>query len=113
MEEYYHYEEYDEDYYKNVDFEEIDPCNLDRTVYDLNVGLSCTHDAFNDKTRTVPINERGEYSNIPGLKECCPNHGYLYPDGCEVMLFRSKFILFYISYNQLKHLLLYVFRSSV
>ena len=100
------YNDEDSQYY---DLEDVDPCDFERTVYDLNNGESCTHDAFEDKTRTVPINEMKEYSNIPKFKECCPNHGYLYPDSCEVMLFDFKFNQFFFKL----HVFLYVSGSSV
>ena len=73
----------DYDYYGgsiDEDFE-LDNCDVDNTIYDMNTDDTCNHTAFNELT---PINEIKDFQKVKNIKQCCPYHGYLFPDSCEV-----------------------------
>ena len=73
------YDAYEEDDYEG--FIEVDNCDVDNTIYDLNNDETCNHTDFNKLT---PINETTEFSNVQNIKQCCPYHGYIFPDSCKV-----------------------------
>lgn len=65
---------YDYDYYG--DYGEHDPCNY----FDTDMADKCHHDLY----PTTEIQERDDFKGIPNVKVCCPDHGYLFLDVCEV-----------------------------
>ena len=79
----YEVDDYDayEAYPGNDDDVDVDNCDVDNTIYDLNQLYTCNHIDFKKLT---PINETKEFSSLQNIKQCCPYHGYLYPDRCEV-----------------------------
>ena len=94
---YYPQEDYVEeeyDYYSNSDDDdyELDNCDVDYTIYDMNTDDTCNHTAFNELT---PINEIKDFQKVKNIKQCCPYHGYLFPDSCEVTYdFKHTFNIF-------------------
>ena len=95
---YYPQEDYTEeeyDYYgdSNYDGYELDNCDVDNTIYDLNTDDTCNHTAFKELT---PINEIKDFQMVKNIKQCCPYHGYLFPDSCEVKwYFKHTFLTFF------------------
>ena len=86
----------DEDYdgYDGYDDgKDIDNCDVDNTIYDLEQEETCKHSDFKNLTPIVEIEKFGKNKNI---KQCCSYHGYLYPDSCKVILYHSKY--FHSSY---------------
>ena len=80
LEEEYDYYGNDGDHIIDGDYE-WDNCDVDNTIYDMNSDDTCNHTAFNELT---PINEIKDFQIVKNLKQCCPYHGYLFPDSCEV-----------------------------
>ena len=86
------------DYYEgDDDEEEINPCDVDKTVYDLEQDDTCNHSDFKKLT---PIDEMKKFEKNENIKQCCSYHGYLYADRCEVILYHSKYI--YVMYRNTK-----------
>ena len=68
---------------------EINDCDLNNTIYDLTEGDNCNHADFRE---LVPLGQIEEFSNLSSIKQCCPFHGYLFQDSCEV---RKRWLLAY------------------
>ena len=64
--------DYDYEYAYSDGKEDVDPCDHERTYYDVEGESECTHDDFE------------LLSVLEEEKPCCTQHGYLFYDTCEV-----------------------------
>ena len=71
------------DYDYDYDYVPIDHCDTKKTSYDLNENGQCNHTFFNQLPQITAIEQ---FSGTKKMKQCCPNHGYLHSDNCEVTI---------------------------